>query len=181
MSIRDKKRQAALDRIADHLLAHGLGPSSLRALGTASGTSDRMLLYYFDDKDEIVILALQAICLRLAGLLDEAVGEAAKLPGGPLLRQLAPVIRGSTLRPYMGFWLELVALAARNQEPFHTAAGQIAGYFIEWVAARLDVVDDAARMVEATALVALLDGMVLLDCVGRQASSDAILNREASR
>ena len=181
MGIRDDKRQAALDRIADHLLAHGLGPSSLRALGAASGNSDRMLLYYFADKDEIVISALQVVCLRLAKLLETAVGEAASLAPGPLLRQLAPIMRGPVFRPYMRFWIELVALAARDQEPFHTAAGQIADYFVSWVADRLDIGGEAERMIEAAALVALLDGVVLLDCVGKQASSDAILQREERR
>ena len=181
MTIRDDRRQAALDRIADHLLAHGLAPSSLRALGHASGTSDRMLLYYFADKDEIILLALQTICLRLARMLEEAMGETARLPPGPLLRQLAPAMRGAMLRPYMRFWLELASLAARDQEPFRTAAGQIAGYFIDWVAGRLDIEDATLRAGEAAALVALLDGVVLLDCVGRQASSDAILLREDTR
>ena len=140
-----------------------------------------MLLYYFADKDEIVVLALQAICLRLATLLEEAVGESTRVPPGPLLRQLAPIMRGAVFRPYMRFWLELAALAARDEEPFHMAAGQIADYFIAWVAGRLDIEDQAERMAEAAALVALLDGVVLLDCVGKQASSDAILLREENR
>ncbi len=176
MSIRDTKRAEALDRIADHMLSEGLAPSSLRALGAASGTSDRMLLYYFTDKDEIVAAALQVVCLRLAGVLTRAVGEAGPVPSGALLRQLAPLIRGAALRPFMRLWLELAVLAARGHEPYRRIAGDIAGYFIEWVAGRLDVAP-ATRHAEAAALVALLDGMILLDCVGRQACADAILAR----
>ena len=176
MGIRDIKRAEALDRIADHMLSEGLAPSSLRALGTASGTSDRMLLYYFTDKDEIVTLALQAVCVRLARMLAEAVGEAPPLPPGPLLRQLAPLMRGAAFRPFMRLWLELAVLAAREQEPFRRVAGEIAGAFIAWVAGRLDV-EDAGRHAEAGALVALLDGVILLDCVGKAACADAILAR----
>ena len=180
MSVRDTKRAAALDRIADHMLAEGLAPSSLRALGAASGTSDRMLLYYFADKDEIVASALQVVCLRLAVLLAEAVGDAAALPPGPLLRQLAPIMGGPAMRPYLRIWLELAALSARDLEPFRTGAGQIAGTFIDWVAGRLDIADPARRQAEAAGLIALLDGMILLDCVSLQASSDAILGRSYS-
>ena len=179
MSVRETKRAEALDRIADHMLSEGLAPSSLRALGASSGTSDRMLLYYFTDKDEIVTAALQVVCLRLAGVLTRAVGEAGPLPPKALLRQLAPLIRGAALRPFMRLWLELAVLAARGQEPYRRVAGEIAGYFIDWVAGRLQVAA-AARHAEAAALVALLDGLVLLDCVGRQACADAILARDGA-
>ena len=45
------KRAALIDKLADHVLADGLLHASLRPLAKAVGTSDRMLLYYFKDKD----------------------------------------------------------------------------------------------------------------------------------
>ncbi len=177
MSVRKTRRDAALDRIADHMLSHGLAPSSLRALAAAAGTSDRMLLYYFADKDEIVVSAMRTVSARLSALLAGAVGQASALPPDALLRQLAPLLRGPELRPYMRLWLELSALAARDLQPFKAVAGQIADAFVLMISQRLDLPDEAARKTEACALIALLDGMVLLDCVGRHASSDAILAR----
>ncbi|MFN9375915.1 MAG: hypothetical protein ACK564_02585 [Novosphingobium sp.] len=44
MSIRDAQREAVIERLAGHLLAHGLARTSLRQLAQAAGVSDRMLL-----------------------------------------------------------------------------------------------------------------------------------------
>ncbi len=73
--IHDSRRAALLDMIADHLLAAGLGKSSLRLLAAACRTSDRMLLYYFADKDSLMVAALQAISLRLNGSRGGALGS----------------------------------------------------------------------------------------------------------
>ena len=175
MTVRETRRAAALDRIADHMLAHGLAPSTLRALGVAAGVSDRMLLYYFAGKDDIVLAALGTIALRLGAVLAQAAPDGIRLEEAVMLTELAAVCRSEALRPYMRVWLELVSLAARGEQPFLSAAGQIADYFIAWVAGRLDIDGDARRTVIATRLIALVDGFVLLDFVGRSASADAAL------
>ena len=180
MSIRDDKRASALDRIADHMLEHGLGPSSLRALAAAAGTSDRMLLYYFTDKEDMVVSALQTVTGRLAPMLLQALPESAPpVPAKALLATLAPLLRGPAFRPYMRLWLEMASLAARDVQPFLAVSGQIADAFIMWVGSRLAVEDEATRTAEAASVIALLDGLVLLDCVGRQDSVDAILDGPA--
>src|SRR5580693_6683546 len=73
MSIRDERREAAIERMADHLLLEGLGAATLRPLAAAAGTSDRMLLYYFSDKDELLSATLQRLAARMTAQLDEAV------------------------------------------------------------------------------------------------------------
>ena len=64
----DDRRDALIDRLADHMLAIGIGASSLRTLAKAAGTSDRMLLYYFRDKDELVAATLERIAAAHATL-----------------------------------------------------------------------------------------------------------------
>ncbi|MEI6159755.1 MAG: TetR family transcriptional regulator [Roseococcus sp.] len=80
MSIREERRSAALARMADHLLREGLAGASLRALAKAAGTSDRMLLYYFADKDELLGATLAHIAAELAALLDQAGSGAGRRP-----------------------------------------------------------------------------------------------------
>jgi AcrR family transcriptional regulator len=58
---------------ADHVLRHGLIGLSLRPLAAAIGTSDRMLLYHFRDKDDLVASVLWVAT-------DQAVAELAALP-----------------------------------------------------------------------------------------------------
>jgi AcrR family transcriptional regulator len=45
MSTRDEQRDKVVERLAGHLLEHGLARTSLRQLAAAAGVSDRMLLY----------------------------------------------------------------------------------------------------------------------------------------
>ncbi len=68
----DDKRALILDKLADHVLAHGLSASSLRPLAKAAGTSDRMLIYYFADKSALIAAVLQHIAGRMVTLMESA-------------------------------------------------------------------------------------------------------------
>jgi AcrR family transcriptional regulator len=168
MTVRETRRAATLDRIADHMLQHGLAPSSLRALAQAAGTSDRMLLYYFADKDDLFTAALHTIFLRIAAVLAEVAPPGPPMPAPALLQDLAAVCRSAALRPFMQVWL------------FRRVAGQIAEFFKTWVEQRLDMADASARSATAARLIATIDGLVLLDCVGCAAHADLALDAVAS-
>jgi AcrR family transcriptional regulator len=43
------RRAEIIQRLTDYVLAEGLSAASLRPLAKAAGTSDRLLLYYFND------------------------------------------------------------------------------------------------------------------------------------
>ncbi len=176
MIIRETRRAAVLDRIADHMLAHGLAPSSLRALAKAAGTSDRMLLYYFADKDELIVAALQTIVARFAAALDAVSGGGGRLPPSVLLAEVAAIVRGPAVQPYMRLALELAARAAHGEEPFRSVSGRIADGFAAMIAARLEVTEEADRQPTAARLLALLDGAIMLDALGRPALADAALS-----
>lgn len=169
MNVRDTRRAAALERVADHMLAHGLALSSVRALAEAAGTSDRMLFYYFADKDDIVVSALRTVSARLAAVLVGALPPGPRHPAPVVLAEFAAIMRGPAVRPYMRLWLELVTFAARGEEPYRTVAGAIADGFLAMIEARLDLPDQAPR------LIALLDGAALLDIMGREQVANAAL------
>jgi AcrR family transcriptional regulator len=174
MILRDDRRAAALARIADHMLQHGLALSSLRALARTAGTSDRMLLYYFADKDEIIVAALGEITVGFASVLTSALEGRGKRRPDVLLSDLAAVMRSGAARPYLRLWLELSVLAARGEEPYRSVAGRMADGFVAMVAHALDI-DEAARHETAARLVATMDGVLLLDCVGRESLGTAAL------
>lgn len=164
--------------MADHLLRLGLGGASLRSLAAAAGTSDRMLLYYFDSKDELLAATLEHIAARLARLLDEAGSDEAAKPFHALLAEVWAAVRGPALRPYMRLWLELAASAARGEEPHCTIAGRIADGFLAWAAARLLVEHEADRGPAAALLLATVDGLALLDAVGRGGAASAAVSAD---
>lgn len=180
---REARRDEVLERLADHLLAEGLAGASLRPLAAAAGTSDRMLLYYFTDKDELLAQALGRVAERLAHLLD---ADLAAPPGAPalpypeLLAQVWTAVRGAALRPYMRLWLDLAARAARGDEPYRAIAGGIADGFLAWAQARLAVEREAEREPLAALLLATVDGAMLLDAAGRASLADAAVGRAAA-
>jgi len=168
MSVREKRRAAALDRIADHMLAHGLADSSLRALAQTAGTSDRMLLYYFAGKDDILVSALGTIATRLGAILHTALGGKCSADPETVLADMAGIIRGAAVRPYMRLWLEVTILSSRGEEPYRSVAGQIADSFVALVASRLAIDNETIRQATASRVIATLDGLVVLDLVGRE-------------
>jgi AcrR family transcriptional regulator len=172
MSVRERRRQAALQAMADHLLEHGLPGATLRPLAEAAGASDRMLLYYFANKEELIGATLSEVAARLARELDAAV------PPGPrpfevALAETWRAFRSQNMARYMRLWLDIAAAAARGQEPYRSVAGQIADGFLVWAGSRLAADDEDQRAGVAARLVAAFDGLALLEAVGRGAAADA--------
>jgi AcrR family transcriptional regulator len=169
MSIREKRRAEALGHIARHLLDQGLPGSSLRSLAAAAGVSDRMLLYYFADKHEMLTAALGVLAMEMASVLDEAVPQAPRRSFSALLRDIRTAMQGPVLRPYMRLWLEIASRAAANEPPFRLVAGRIADGFAAWISSRLD----ATAPNEAALLLAAVEGLAVLDAVDRANLADA--------
>lgn len=150
------KRQALVLRIADCLLEAGVAEIPLRDLAARLGTSDRMLLYYFDDKADLIAASLQAISLRLAdALAAEVVG-----PGAPgrLLEQLSALLLQPEVERAMRVWSDLSARGVRGEAPFAAvAAGSVAAW-LDWLEARLEIADASERRRTAAAILAIVEG-----------------------
>lgn len=161
---RTLRRNALIGALADHLLAHGLAGSGLRALARAAGTSDRMLLYYFRDKEELLEAALGEVAARLTGELAAATGG--PLPPGALRMRIASFLLEERLWPYMRLWLEVASRAASG-DPLCRRMGEALGRgFLAWGESQLDCTDDAVRGLEAARLLAMIEGLVLLKSLG---------------
>ena len=161
----DDRRAEILQRLADHVLANGLSASSLRPLAKAAGISDRMLLYYFRDKAEVIAAVLQQLSGRLVGLLNEKAGTT-PLPLEKLQTEIVATVLDDAIWPYMRLWLEIAALSARGDPFFLVVGGQMARGFLAWGAAQLDSATPAAREIDAARLLVMMEGMVLLKSVG---------------
>jgi len=181
MNIRDDRREAAIERMADHVLAEGLGGATLRPLAAAAGTSDRMLLYYFADKDELLTATLERIATRLTARLDEAIPVEPPRPFPVLLEQVWAALASENLQPYMHLWLDLSSGAAHGLQPHRDVAGAISDGFLAWVATRLGPESDGAPSSLAPLFLASIKGLNLLKAVGRDALADSAAIELASR
>ena len=181
MTIRDDRREAAIERMADHVLSQGLGAATLRPLAAAAGTSDRMLLYYFADKDELLTATLARIATRMIAQLDVAIPVEPRRPFGVLLQQVWAAMAAESLRPFMPLWLDLAAGAARGLQPHRDIAGQIADGFLAWVTLRLQPEGDGEPPSSAPLFLASIEGMYLLEAIGRGALAESAVTELAAR
>lgn len=154
-----------LDALADHLLSQGLARSSLRAMAAAAGTSDRMLLYYYADKDAVLGAVLDHVARRMIALLD-AAAPPHPLDSEALLARVAPLLRDAAAAPFMRLWLELAARGAAGDDQSRAIGAAIGRGFLDWIAQHLAPArpDDAEG--EAARLLARIEGMALLDALG---------------
>lgn len=177
MSIRDTRRAATIERMADHLLGQGLGGASLRPLAAAAGTSDRMLLYYFADRDELLVATLECVAARLTAMLDAALPPDTRLPFATLLGALWSAVGTPAMQPYMQLWLEVAAHAARDATVYGPIATSIMQGFASWAEAHLDEADPSG----AALLLGVLEGALFLAAVGRRDLADAAVAGAAAR
>ena len=161
----DDRRAAIIERLADHVLAHGLTASSLRPLAKAAATSDRMLLYYFKDKNEIVAATLECISARMVVLMGPRTASTPQ-PFAALRAQLAAIVRDPVFWPYMRVWLETASRAAHGDPLFRAVGESIGRGFLAWGAAQLDSPDEATRARDAAQLLVMTEGLVLLTALG---------------
>ena len=132
-------------------------------MAAAVGMSDRMLLHYFANKEELMTGALTLGTGRLVGILESARLE--QIPFQVLLPLLAEMMKDPQVRPYMRLSLELVALAAEKKESYSTIVRKIWNDFFDWIASALQVERDEDRIPLAALALATTEGFMLLDAL----------------
>ena len=181
MNIRDDRREAAIERMADHVLSEGLGAATLRPLAAAAGTGDRMLLYYFADKDELLTATLARIAARMTVQLDRAIPVEPRRPFPVLLERVWAALASESLQPFMPLWLDLASGAARGLQPHRDVAGEIADGFLAWVTIRLQPESDGEPSLLAPLFLTSIEGMYLLKAIGRSSIAESAVIELASR
>lgn len=105
----------------DYVLERGLITLSLRPLAAALGTSDRMLLYHFGSKDDLV-----AAVLRCSN--DRACAAIGGLPGssdvGAAVHELWSAMAHPDVGPCTRIYIEAAALGLLGREPYASVARQ---------------------------------------------------------
>lgn len=158
------RADAIIDRLADALLADGLAVASLRRLAAASGTSDRMLLYYFPDKQALIAAALDRVAQRLTAALAHSV-SAQPLPPDALRRRLLAQTSDAAYQPYLRLFLEIAARAAQGDVPARHIGERLGRGFLGWIEGQVDA-PDADRAAAAAGILRAIEGTVFLTAIG---------------
>lgn len=165
MSRSETRKDAMLDKLADFVLEYGLEQASLRPMARSAGTSDRMLIYHFKDKEGLIAATLERIAGRLTAHLAQQCSPnlvSAEALRGPLL----DMALDDEIWPYLRLWLQVAARAAQGDAFFTRVGGQIGQGFLDWIAVQLDDPDAVVRQQSAAKLLVEIEGLVLVKSVG---------------
>ena len=158
-------KETLLPLLAAHVIEHGLGGASLRPLAKAAGTSDRMLIYHFGDKETLVRDLLEYIAGVYSAALDIAKGSDRPKTRQAAFARILALGRGPQMQPFMTLWWEIVAGSARGLPGYAEAAEAMIAKQIDWFEAHMPKGDPDPRG-GARYLLTLLEGTLMLGTVG---------------
>jgi AcrR family transcriptional regulator len=134
MARRTARREDLAEAATDYALENGLIGLSLRPLAAAIGTSDRMLLYHFRDKDDLV-----ATLLRVSN--DRSVGHVRALAPADDVRtavhRLWAAMTSPQLERCQRLYVEAAALGLLGTEPYASVVREANGVWVDVVADHL--------------------------------------------
>lgn len=103
-------RARLLRAAADHVLHHGLTGLSLRPVAAALGTSDRLLIYHFGSRAELIVAILETVHQRYLDLFRGRSFDA--------FADLWRSVSDPAVRPYMRLFFEVQVLGIAGEEPY---------------------------------------------------------------
>jgi AcrR family transcriptional regulator len=156
------KREEIVRSIAAHLMREGFANSGIRALASRAGMSDRMLMYYFETKDELITEALEFLTQSMAVTLGELLPER-QTPAADIVKAAVLAAQGAELQASLRLWFEIVGLAVRGAEPYATTVNRILEDWEEWIRCR----PRPDQQHRAPELLAQIEGRLMLELPGR--------------
>lgn len=157
---RDEMLEAAV-RLA---LDEGVAALTFGRVAAAVGTSDRMVVYYFPTKADLVVGVVTAIGTQLQATLETAFGPD-PLNADELMRRAWPVLAAEPSVTIFGRFFEVIGLSLAGQAPYTALAPALLDGWIDWLAGRVEAPTAARRRAIAAGIVARLDGLLLLHSV----------------
>lgn len=146
------RREELLDQVTDHVLEHGLIGFTLRPVAKAIGTSDRMLIYHFGSRDQLVAEATTRACDRAREVVET-------LPPADGVRAAVETLwqtyQRTSMRRSLDVYVQAAATGLIGHEPYRSvvrASNQ------RWVATIRDyIVRSGATEERAARVVAMID------------------------
>lgn len=142
----------------------GLSQVTFGRVAKRLGINDRVVVYYFPTKDELVGEVLASLGMQLMLTLAPAFRD--RQPDHlDLARAAWPLLATPEVDPVFALFFEANGLAAAGREPYRSIVPALVEGWITWAA---EFIEGRAgrRRTEAAAVVALLDGLLLLRQLG---------------
>jgi len=157
-------KDALLPAMSDHVLAHGLSQASLRPLAKSAGTSDRMLIYHFGNKEKLIAELLDYLVEKYASALDQGFGDGLPTTRKECVQRILSQSAKPDMQPFMALWWEIVAGCARGIAGYGEAAQAMTEKLLSWLEAHMPA-DDPDPQGGARYLLTLVEGSQMLSAV----------------
>lgn len=152
MAEKTNRREEWTEAATDYVLQHGLIGLSLRPLAAELGTSDRMLLYHFGSKDELVADVLRTSNERSTSYV-RSLPASADLRGA--VHDLWEAVRIPAIDRCSRLYVEAAALGLLGEEPYASVVREANQH---WTAALVDhLVRSGVRRPLARRAVSVID------------------------
>jgi len=160
LSKKEIKRAEIVEKLAAHFLGTGLGDTGLRRLAEVADTSDRMLLYYFENKEEILAAVLTEIGAGFTEKLDGVFGTTPLSPARAVAL-IWGMLKDDAYAQQLRLWLDLSSRASRGDPFFGAIVSEMAEGWIGWLGGMIDVPASDKRAL-AVLIMGALDGQLIL-------------------
>lgn len=151
----------------------GLANLSFGRVAKKLGISDRTVVYYFPTKADLIEAVVLAYGTDLQDLLERAFGPA-PLTADELVAKAWPVLATKRADPTFSLLFQLLGLASAGLAPYEALAAAVMSEWVDWLMPRVDEPGATRRRGQARAVVAQLDGLLLLrQIAGPKAAADA--------
>lgn len=159
--VRSRKAQLA-SALADLALKEGIATLGLRGMAAKVGTSDRMLIYYFETRDQLIIDILEQVSARLSTLLLR-IDDGSRLSPGQFLTRVLTMAHDPAIAPFMKLWTEVIARGARGEGPYDRIGPAAVKSWTDWIDSKLAPSLSHTDTGRAAALLSIVEGVVLLE------------------
>ncbi len=138
----------------------GLSQLTFGRLAKRLGISDRIVVYYFPTKDDLITEVIVSLGQQLQATLAAAF-PAPAADHVALARTAWPILAQAEVDPVFALFFEAIGLAVTGREPYHTLVSQLIEAWIAWASGLVEGTP-AVRRAEAEAAVALIDGLLIM-------------------
>ncbi len=153
----------------------GLSQLTFGRLAKRLGISDRIIVYYFPTKDDLITEVVVSMGLRLQETLAAAFSSPAA-DYTDLVRAAWPVLARPEADPIFALFFEANGLATAGRDPYRTLVPQLVELWIDWASHFVEG-SSARRRTEAETAIATIDGLLLLRLLAGPDAADRAARR----
>lgn len=154
-------------------LDSGLTTLTFRSVGERLGISDRMVVYYFQTKRDLVSAVVSSLVADIMEVLEDAFG-AEPLSGAEIQGRAWSAMTSASADRVFALFFEVVGAASAGVEPFDELAVDLLNGWVDWLTPRMEGRTRAQRQRLALAAIARIDGLLLLrHILGPEAANQA--------